>query len=117
MTLLVMLQFIFISWWFSEAETFDYLHVKITSYTGKYFHQCPDKELLLKVLPSTSPFVSTYMMVCLFVSYAGNGCKSISYNFRIPCKDLSECKVFEFVNVKESCRYMAFLDVVVISGS
>ncbi|XP_044177808.1 serine/threonine-protein kinase tousled-like 2 isoform X2 [Acropora millepora] len=23
----------------------------------------------------------------------GNGCKSISYHFRIPCKDLSECKV------------------------
>ena len=117
MTLLVMLQFIFISWWFSEAEMFDYLHVKITSYTGKYFHQCSDKEQLLKVLPPTPPFVSTYMMVCLFVSYAGNGCKSISYNFRIPCKDLSECKVFEFVNVKESCCYMAFLDVVVISGS
>ena len=68
---------------------------------NNYFHQCSDKELLLKVLPSTSPFVSTYMMVCLFVSYAGNGCKSISYNFRIPCKDLSECQVFEFVNVKE----------------
>ena len=43
----------------------------------------------------------SYIMVCLFVSYAGNGCKSISYHFRIPFKDLSECKVFEFVDVKE----------------
>ena len=108
---------ILISWWCSEAEKFDCLYVKISSYNGKYFHQYSDKELLLKVLPSTSSFVSTYIMVCLFVSYAGNGCKSISYHFRIPCKDLSECKVFEFDNVKESCVYLAFLDLMVNSGS
>ena len=84
---------------------------------GNIFIKCSDKKLLMKVLPSTSPFVSTYIMVCLLVSYAGNGCKSISYHFRIPCKDLSECKVFEFVNVKESCGCLAFLYVMVISGS
>ena len=99
-TLLVMLQLFLMSWWLSEAKKFGCLYVRISSYTGKYFHVYSDKDLLLKVLPSTSLYVSTYNGAP-FVSYAGNGCKSISYHFRIPCKDLTECKVFEFVSVKK----------------
>ena len=41
-----------------------------------------------------------YINIKVCVYFLGNGCKRASYHFRIPCKDLTECRVHElFLNL------------------